>query len=280
MRHTPPPPINLTEILPEYAPLARSTVRLHPRSGVCGIDESKLGGMFLLPNDEPWPYDSEGFPFVPILQLRVEDVPEIGFPEGKDLFQLFWSFNEILVCKIFWRKRSEITKPLTELPEDVLIEIEENRGFYPTPCILNPERVTEYPHIFDIMDEYPDLDEALENSKKFAKAIASIPELEYDEPSDVYQDLLSTADGTKVGGYPHWVQDPEAPEDLEYLLTIASRECDDATWLRWLPTEDRDNWDESVINAANLRLGDMGKVNIFINRQREDYPVVGIFQCS
>ncbi|GFE70632.1 DUF1963 domain-containing protein [Chroococcus sp. FPU101] len=281
MRHTPFPPIDLTAILPAYAPLARKTVRLHPRSGVCGLDESKLGGMFLMPKDEPWPYDAEsGFPLIPVLQLRIEDVPEIGFPEGKDLFQLFWSFNEILVCKVFWRNRSEIIEPLVKLPEDVLIEMEENAACYPTPCILHPERVIEYPHIFDIADYYPKLDEALESSKALKKAIASIPDLDYDEPSDVYQDLLSTADGTKVGGYPNWVQDPEAPEDMEYLLTIASCECDEATCLRWLPKEDRDNWDESVTNAANLMLGDMGNVNVFINRQHEDYPVVGIFQCS
>ncbi|PSF38220.1 hypothetical protein C7H19_07040 [Aphanothece hegewaldii CCALA 016] len=281
MRQTPPPPIDITAIIPEYAPLARQTVRLHPRAGICAVDESKLGGMFLMPKDEPWPYDEEsGFPFVPVLQLRAEDVPEIGFPEGKDIFQLLWCFSGVLICKVFWRNRREITDFFAEMPEDVLIEIEENPYFYPTPCILDPERVIEYPHIFDITDFYPDLDEALETSKKFRLAIASIPNLEYDDPSDVYQDLLSTADGTKVGGYPNWVQDPEAPEDMEYLLTIASCECDAATWLRWLPIEDRIGWDNSVTQAANLMLGDMGSVNIFINRQREDYPVVGIYQCS
>jgi uncharacterized protein YwqG len=281
MRHTPLPPIDLTAIIPAYAPLARETVRLHPRSGNCAVDESKLGGVFLMPTEEPWPYDLEsGFPFVPILQLRAEDVPEIGFPDGKNLFQLFWCFNGVLICKVFWRNRREIKDYLTELPEDVLIEIEENQSFYPTPCVLYPERVIEYPHLFDIMEHYPDLDEALETSKELKKAIASIANLESDEPSDVYQDLLSTADGTKVGGYPYWVQDPEAPDDLEYLLTIASRECDEATCLRWLPKEDREHWDESVTGAANLMLADMGNVNIFINRQHEDYPVIGILQCS
>jgi hypothetical protein len=52
---TPSPPVNVAELMPELAPLAKTTVRLNPRPGSAAQGASKIGGLFLWPKDEEWP---------------------------------------------------------------------------------------------------------------------------------------------------------------------------------------------------------------------------------
>jgi hypothetical protein len=52
---TPPRPYDILTLFPELAAYAKSAVRLHPRLGNPGIDESSIGGPLLWPADEPWP---------------------------------------------------------------------------------------------------------------------------------------------------------------------------------------------------------------------------------
>ncbi|MFF3329444.1 hypothetical protein ACFYWX_07735 [Streptomyces sp. NPDC002888] len=54
-RTTPPRPVDVTAHFPELAPLARTTVRLHPRAGNPTSADSSIGGPLLWPTDEPWP---------------------------------------------------------------------------------------------------------------------------------------------------------------------------------------------------------------------------------
>jgi hypothetical protein len=54
-RTTPPPPLDITTVFPELAPLARQAVRLHPRAGTPDEGDSSLGGPLLWPADAPWP---------------------------------------------------------------------------------------------------------------------------------------------------------------------------------------------------------------------------------
>jgi hypothetical protein len=54
-RTTPPRPVDVTALFPELAPLARTTVRLHPRAGEPTTADSSIGGPLLWPADEPWP---------------------------------------------------------------------------------------------------------------------------------------------------------------------------------------------------------------------------------
>ncbi len=54
-RTTPPRPFDVTAPFPELAPLARTTVRLHPRAGSPTAADSSVGGPLLWPADEPWP---------------------------------------------------------------------------------------------------------------------------------------------------------------------------------------------------------------------------------
>lgn len=52
---TPPRPLDIPAHFPELAPLARTTIRLHPRPGAPTTTDSSIGGPLLWPADEPWP---------------------------------------------------------------------------------------------------------------------------------------------------------------------------------------------------------------------------------
>jgi len=307
MRHTPPPPVDIAAIIPEFAPLARTTVRLHPRRGKASLDQSKVGGMFLWPAGEDWPVCGEHHsPLVPVLQLRADDVPEIGFPEGCDTFQLLWCPNDHEKSpplyapspRVFWRERRAVKDPLPWAPAPVLVRVPGIRGdfcpgedYCPEPCVLYPERVTEFPDVFDLADDLPELCQKVASSNDLLEAIDSIGEYDFEDAETLYQYWLSVAPGTKVGGHPEWVQDPEWPicgcgSRMQYFLTIASAEFDGGSWGRWLAEEDRHVWGggydvrKPVQCAANIMLGDMGNLNFFICRRCEGWPISAVFQCS
>lgn len=55
-RTTPPRPVDIGEVLPQLAPLARPATRLHPRPGSPTARDSSAGGPLLWPAGEPWPH--------------------------------------------------------------------------------------------------------------------------------------------------------------------------------------------------------------------------------
>ncbi|AEW92466.1 MULTISPECIES: hypothetical protein [Streptomycetaceae] len=55
-RTTPPRPVDVSAVLPQLAPLARTATRLHPRPGSPSPYDSSVGGPLLWPAAEPWPY--------------------------------------------------------------------------------------------------------------------------------------------------------------------------------------------------------------------------------
>ncbi len=156
MRHTPPPPLDIAALIPDFAPLSRVTVRLHPRRGESPIAASKMGGPIVWPRDEAWPIcDQHQSPFVAVLQLRTEDIPELACPKGANLFQLLWCPNDheegpplyAPAAQVFWRDRHDIRHILDVFPSPVLHDME--RQYCPSPCVLHPERVVEYPAAFE-----------------------------------------------------------------------------------------------------------------------------------
>ena len=295
MRHTPKPPLEITELFPYLSGREKITIRLHPRlNKSLELNRSKLGGNFLWPADEPWPICEEHEEvYVGILQLRAEDFPEIEFPANTNLFQLLWcpifdyDFPE---CLVFWRNELEITNPLAEIPQPS----QPSQELVPNSCRLFPERVIEYPNI-----------EELEKTEEI---------IIWDEKNDyMYESLLSTAPGSKIGGYPDWIQDSEIPickcsNFMEHLLTVGSSEFDPVSGQRWCPIEDRDIWQESM-NSVNfikenpllwqdvetrMRIMETGKiaaqaqvaagldvdVYVFICRQCKEWPIKSVFQCD
>lgn len=219
-RTTPPPPLDITAVLPELGPLGRRAVRLHPRAGTPGTSDSSLGGPLLWPAEEPWPvcdgslvaerrepiapedlqrlrqlHDArqrvggetmeesdertriaaggtidlaagdrafleprphqDPAALIPVLQLYARDVPELPFPGQADLFQLLWCPNwhdepwhgphPVTV----WRRAAAVAEPLASPPAprfDGLFPDLAQRHYVPLPCVLHPERITEYPH--------------------------------------------------------------------------------------------------------------------------------------
>ena len=289
-RHTQPPCVDIAVVIPELAPLARITVRLHPRQGEMPVDGSKIGGLFLWPSQQEWPRCNEhDCPLVAVLQLRKQDVPELGFPEGADLFQLLWcpNYHESTfgpIPQVFWRRACEVTTTLRSHPIPTVTDAVGCPE--PTPCRLFPERVVEYSHAFELHDNNPELWSLITNSRVLQER-AQENDAIFEDAGTLYQYCLSVADGTKVGGYVNWRQSPEIPvctcgAAMEHLLTVADSEFDGGTWQRWLAQEERGVWNGPpeerfrVQWAGNFTHGSY----IFICRNCEGWPVRAIFQCD
>ncbi len=300
---TPAPPVDVAKVAPDLAEFARTTVRLHPRPGEAPLDASKLGGSMLWPQDEPWPDCPEhGIPMISAFQLRKEDVPEVGFPPGYDLFQLLWCQQQHVsevaefspLPHACWRKRESVQRPREIMPEVTKIPGEYGFGNL-RPCRLHPERVLEYPGSWKSNVD-PDtiqiaefaFQEAVKNLSKMPKSGGRhIPA----SVSSLYQCWLSCADGTKVGGYPDWVQDMWSPgcscgQPMEHLLSYASREYDGLTWGRFVPIEDRHILQRpfmdqlSICEPADCMIGDCGNVYVYVCRSCPGWPVRASMQCS
>ncbi len=252
-----PAPIDMGQALSELAGKAKPAVRLHPRRGKAPVDASKLGGDFLWPVDEPWPFcHFHGCHLAPVLQLRKEDAPNVEFKPDTDLLQVFWcSFDfhetdlEWLAPRLVWRKRSDVKKKLKEQPEKP--EDEWDEWIDPEPCRLYPEEVLEYPSLPELQDEWQEdfpevrrLNETLKATKKFKEQHKLQNWSSPTEPHHAYAIWLAVAPGVKVGGYPLWLTGSRYPECFcgertEHLVTFPSREFSSFDWGRWLPIEER-----------------------------------------
>lgn len=202
---TRPPSVNILDIVPEFEPLGRTTVRLHPRKKkVADPAASKFGGQFLWPADEPWPEvvnpeisdcdrKEEGLPdgdfsipLVRVLQLRKDEFPEVEFFPGTDILQFLWCpLQSVDVLEkhqpfVYWRNSAQLTKVMRNQPD--LVKPNEHSSLVGVnACQLNPERVTEYP---SVMDVDPKLERRLDDWLD-----------EHDYDGDSYQNELSVADG-------------------------------------------------------------------------------------
>jgi uncharacterized protein (TIGR02996 family) len=298
---TPAPPVNIEEAIPSLRGKAKTAVRLHPRPGEAPIEASKIGGMFLWPKKEPWPVCTVhgNIPYVTALQLRKEDVPELGFPDDTDLFQLLWCpvqhEEDNLYCPkpaIFWRKRLTVTQPRETAPDRPAVQF----GHFPNACVLYPDRVREYPD----EDEVGPADDAHQSSALTSleqSALATLRRLELPgshshprTPSGLYQSCLSTSEGSKVGGYPEWIQYPSYPRcdcgaEMEHLLSFGSWEWSRDSWGRWVPIEDRPllslpHLEDSIAWAHGCMFGDAGQMYVFVCRKHAVPRIRASMQCG
>ncbi|MCX5300320.1 DUF1963 domain-containing protein [Streptomyces sp. NBC_00193] len=218
-------------------------------------------------------------PMVPIVQVHQADAPSVPFPKGMDLLQVLWCpYGHGEWCyplpQVRWRDSAVIgdIRP-TPVPAAGL-----PKNWYPSPCVVHPEQVTEFPS-WDLPDEvYDGLRDRFE--ELFAKTGLR------------YSYHLAEAPGIKLGGYPGWTQESCWPDcdscggRMDHLLTVASWEFDAESCRTWLPSEDRTNdpegrgWDATTRNPAGLCLGDAGGVYIFECRTCPDRPIGHWFDCS
>lgn len=247
LRTTPPRIASAAVVIPELGDWAKTAIRLHPRYNPnVPVNASKLGGQFLWPAKETWPFDDErNSPWVAIMQLRRDDVPEMPFPDGKDLFQWLWKADFPLdnawpvEHKFYWRDTNEIgNTALNPSPGDI------DPDFVPFPCSLRFESIQDYPP-WELLSE--DIVQKILQSSDFAKLQEQVGDPDLSEPRDFYQVHLGPYPGTKVGGYPYvwedswtepskWREHVSSPD--KYFLTLAEDECR-ARPLIWTPQEDQ-----------------------------------------
>ncbi|MFG2340440.1 DUF1963 domain-containing protein [Streptomyces yangpuensis] len=271
IRRTPPRPLDVEQVFPEVAPLRRQAVRLHPRAGRPTYRDSSVGGPLLWPLEEPWPVcpQHHGSAMVPVVQVRAADaLGLVPFPAGCDLLQVLWCPRSHDGCwvvpEVHWRDAAAVTN-VREAPAVPTADV---YGHVPRPCVVHPELVTEYPS-WDLPDELWDTLEP-----RFEQVEA--------ETGWHYQYHLSTAPGTKLGGYPGWSQDPQWPdcsvcgERMAHLLTVESWEADGESRRTWTPVEDQGVRYEDT----GLMLGDAGGVYLFECRSCPGRPVEERYDCA
>ena len=255
---TRPLPEQLLAAFPSLEP--RTTVRLHPTPGIVPVSASKMGGFILWPADERWPScDEHQCPLVPVVQIRKEDVPELGFVGELDLFQLLWcptfhaddGFGPR--SRAFWRTSRDVVSIAPTPVHPVRLEThlgEVDAWYLPQACRIEPERVMELPPASELDPSVvEEIDEWLLGrlDRWWAEGIVDQPTTELVErfeghPPSLYAWHFSVAPGTKVGGYVNWVQHPSPPaceegHRMEHLLSVMNYESDPGDWFRWLPTE-------------------------------------------
>ncbi|MGW7262292.1 hypothetical protein [Streptomyces sp. NPDC054842] len=86
-------------------------------------------------------------PLLPVAQLYARDVPGLPLPDGSDLLQVLWCpfmdhDDDIPAVQVHWRSADQVVAVLSPPPEPTVIEREE---YWPVPCVLHPEEVSEYP---------------------------------------------------------------------------------------------------------------------------------------
>ncbi len=200
--------------------LARPAVLLNPLEGDPTDADSHIGGPLLWPIDEPWPVcdgaTHDGgvgeLPFVGAVQLYRRDFPELPFPEGTDVLQVF-------LCtvdhdqphahgpdvRLVWRDSTTVVELVEEEPEPA-VQVER---YVPTVNVLEPIRYVEYPMPAERPDELRD------------------------------EQWPETSTGSKIGGWTAWWQSgpvvfecPECGSARRQLLSLATHEPsgDDVEW--------------------------------------------------
>ncbi|WP_257231724.1 hypothetical protein [Streptomyces sp. Rer75] len=189
----------------------------------------------------PWP--ESPIAMLPVAQLYVRDIPLLR-PPGQaeaDLLQILWCpFDHPIMPRtaLFWRSAAAVTDILTTPPEPPTVQFSD---YVLEPCLLDPERITEYPNPMELSKE---LREPLRDWSTWQAADAGVDSSYTPYPEEFYRNNLSVAPGWKVGGWASWGPTDPAPRfcpacdtEMDPLLTIATFEWDDST-RSWIPDED------------------------------------------
>jgi uncharacterized protein (TIGR02996 family) len=311
---TAPPCCDVAKLVPELAPFARTTIRLHPRRTVGKKEaaESNVGGQFLWPRGEDWPFCAvHGTPYIAAVQLRKFDVPNVPFFGDSDLFQLLWCpFDSDQVarphCVVIWRRIADVTNPVNVMPPYNLIGLDtrdpEVQKLLPKPCSLYPERVVEYPD-YDELDALTGKDRSAEIAARISKidlgpvdlrdrlsedeALSYLYFSEDDPLSCLYEYEFSRCPGTKAGGKPPCKYGGKV---FEHLLTLSSWEFSPACFRRWVSQEDQRRlartgqpfvWKDLVGKAdfhplrepLGMQFGRTQRLHLYVCRKGKNWPI-------
>lgn len=250
---TPAPCRDIAVLIPELSPFARTTTRLHPHRAARPLPTwvSKIGGRFLWPASERWPSCPEcDVNLTPVLQLRSRDVPDVTFPAGTDLLQLFWCPDEAAhryqpAPRIWWRAAASVISPRTDDPDlSGFPRTSDWEGYVPFECAIYPERVIEHPIGDDLyylageeraaqirqLVENMDIGPADDLAERFngEHGLSGLHSLAFYE--------LGQCPGSKVGGKPGFGREGR---QLDHLVTLSTWEFDSASFRRWLAVEDQ-----------------------------------------
>ena len=185
-----------TELFPELRPLERPAVELGPKpsQGLGDQPASQLGGPVLWPRQLDWPRRPGGDPFIPLLQLRQEDFPEIPFPPDRDLLQILWhpQFTErrpvgflAPSTRVYWWKREDLADAAPVQPEAAPGS---HPGLLPRASSLTPRRRVDLPVFADLP----------------ARLQAALAEREL---TQAYRDSGACAPVSKLLGHAAWLRD-------------------------------------------------------------------------
>lgn len=239
-----------------------------------GFDRAELGGIDIDRSELGLPTlretvmlaikrhrDGHNAAYLPVLQLNRSEFPELPFPSDSDLFQLLWCpvvhFEGGGGYLLLWLRADTILEIRVDPPSPTV------DGYRIIPCALDPERIDDYPERFEVT---PPPIESLESEEDWWRTMED----------------SGPALGTKLFGFPNWVQSPEYPycercgTQMNLLITVSSREfghshSDNA---RWVPYEDRDILRTAPFDLRqeydlphDWRIGDGGDAYLFYCRE-------------
>ncbi|MEV7679890.1 hypothetical protein AB0O64_15230 [Streptomyces sp. NPDC088341] len=199
-----------------------------------------------------------------VAQFFLNDFPEISYPVGCDLLQIYWCPNDHFIeyaesdyegpaVSLRWidsANRGEIGEghSSADVPP-----YEESYGA--RPCCITPERVVEFPYAEELPVEIMRRLDAVDQAQGLR-----------------YQYALSVARGWKVGGWASWhstdkrkLSCPVCEGPVALLLKVDSSEWDGASdW--WWPLEDRELDREALAIAyepTGVDVGRSGELRVF-----------------
>lgn len=209
-------------------------------------------------------------PLLPVAQLYARDVPGLPCPDGADLLQILWCpfmdhDDDIPAVQVRWRGAGQVTALLSPPPEPAVIELED---YWPAPCVLHPEQVTEYPAPTQLPAEVS------------ARVDA------WQEETGRHYTEFAVAPGWKTGGWGVVPSDEDDAGDpprcgcgtaTEPLLTVGLSEWNGDDEGGWRPLEDADADDRQcyppVGDPTGIELGDEELQIYYCPRSYEHPPV-------
>ncbi len=234
-----------------------------------------------IPADMAWP-------MLPVMQVYARDVPWYdGFPQDTDVLQILWCpfqhryedaavpYNGIAgpFVHVRYRHSRDLTGSFATSPEPIAVGAP---GYLPTPCLIRPEPVTEYPHPGALGEEF----EARVDEWEMATFITDDPE----DHEPRYRWELSTAPGWKLGGHEPWnyqgysgpVRCHTCGNEMRFVAAMASLEWDGGT-TSWAPTEFLDGPVSSRLrrqSPTGVELGGQETMRIFTCPVSSTHPVI------